>query len=460
MKFLPDSTIGRGSRTNPDDPKAWESVRPASDKAREREQKGVALSDTYSWGHEDSRQERFRVRHKDTGGFLRDFSAPARELHPAALEARVAHRVTTRIQADPGAFDQDVQRVLDEVAALAAPKAVRPPMHHLPAHQYGHPTMLGKDFVYEDGGAVRQTDSDGKDSDAFATDWKHEWVHAHWSKDHTGLARHAQQRGGQTDEEAKAEAKAIFAAVDVDRSGSVSAAELLSFLKQGGGVDGKPKLGVSKADVDAFVAEHDGDGDKQLDEAEFAEFFRSHGNEELPYPWCYLRESAVQEEDEQQQQQAADLFIAPKDSSSYERAVGYGAASSTGSRVTEYHRRQRSAQDRRLAADLLAKQHRHRLKQKREAGIASVDERPATTAKASESLYARRMREKKKAFHEAAAAAAREAASPEAAAARAKAKALAAKAAARRSGGGVTRRAWDPAWKAREARAAPSSAAS
>ena len=423
LKFQSDPSTGRGSKESNDvDAKTWEgTVRPASNKAREWERHGLQLRHTYSSGHEDSRQERFRVRHKETGGFLRDFSTPVSQLPPSMLKSLVEKRVAARIKADPGTFAKDVQAILDDLEAKAKPPP-KPPMHHLPAHPYGHPALLHGDFVYEDGGVVKQDDQ--KESDAFDTDWKHEWVHKHWSKDHTGLQRHAAAHG-QTEAEARDEAKAIFSAADADKSGSVSASELLAFLQQGKGADGKP-LGVNKADIYKFMEAHDTDNNKQLDEAEFVEFFGSHGGgKDLPAPWCYLQEAAVQPEPE-----GLDIFVAPKTVSSFERTTT-GRASTMGSRITGRRDQQRDAQNRRVMADLLAKRHRLQLRQKRESGR-PIDERAAS--KSSSSSYARRLRDKKEAFLNSTAQV------PELK--NAATAAAHARAAARRSAGGVTRRAW------------------
>jgi WD40 repeat protein/Ca2+-binding EF-hand superfamily protein/stress response protein SCP2 len=75
-----------------------------------------------------------------------------------------------------------------------------------------------------------------------------------------------------TKEQAK-EAKAVFAAVDVDESGSVTASELFDYLEKADKeVDGRP-LALSRDDIAKFIAAHDEDSNQMLDENEFVDFF-------------------------------------------------------------------------------------------------------------------------------------------------------------------------------------------
>lgn len=69
------------------------------------------------------------------------------------------------------------------------------------------------------------------------------------------------------------EAKEIFAAVDVDRSGTVTASELFEYMEKADQlIDGRP-LALTKEDISRFIEAHDNDHNQMLDEGEFVNFF-------------------------------------------------------------------------------------------------------------------------------------------------------------------------------------------
>lgn len=378
MRFVSNPRTGIGSH-NSDNAKAWETLRPASDKAKFREENGLLLSDIHGVGHEDSRQERFRRRSQHTGAFLRDFSVPARELPPSVLSNQITERVKARIENNVDKFEKDVQHILNDLEANARPPHPTPPMHHLPAHPYGHPTLLGNEFIYEDGDVVKH-ENNGLYDNNFGKDWKHEWVHTHWSRDHTGISRHINGQG-QTDAEAKAEAHAVFSIIGSDHSGSVSASEIIAFFR---GSDKAKSGNLRVSDIENFMRKHSKDSQREFSEAEFVEFFGIHDGEEiLPSPWCYMRESPVDPP-----APGSNIFIPPNDTPGFGNTVIGDSATRIGSRVLSHYTQLRDAQNRRVMADLLAQRHRHKMKQKRVAGL-PIDELSNNALKIGECVKVR-----------------------------------------------------------------------
>ena len=150
MRFVSNPRTGIGSH-NSDNAKAVETLRPASDKAKFLEENGLLLSDIHGVGHEMAGKNAF-VAVASTRVLFRDFSVPA-QAAASVLSNRSPNAGTHRKQLDK--FERDVQHILNDLEANARPPHPTPPMHHLPAHPYGHPTLLGNEFIYEDGDVVK-----------------------------------------------------------------------------------------------------------------------------------------------------------------------------------------------------------------------------------------------------------------------------------------------------------------
>ena len=119
------------------------------------------------------------------------------------------------------------------------------------------------------------------------------------------------------------------------------------------------------SDIENFMRKHSKDSQREFSEAEFVQFFGIHDGEEiLPSPWCYMRESPVDPP-----APGSNIFIPPNDTPGFGNTVIGDSATGIGSRVLSHYTQLRDAQNRRVMADLLAQRHRHKMKQKRVAGL-------------------------------------------------------------------------------------------